>query len=91
MEEEKEEKDNKEEDKEESDEEEYVIKKKEILCEICNQTMSKYSCPACNIRTCCLTCVKKHKEFSKCTGIKPRSEFLQISEFTDDVILRGLL
>ncbi|KAF5458274.1 hypothetical protein F2P56_022312 [Juglans regia] len=32
------------------------------LCEICNETQSKYKCPACLVPYCSVVCFKKHKE-----------------------------
>ncbi|KAG2712059.1 hypothetical protein I3843_04G100100 [Carya illinoinensis] len=32
------------------------------LCEICNETQSKYKCPACLVPYCSVICFKKHKE-----------------------------
>mmetsp|Transcript_17610 Transcript_17610/g.31017 ORF Transcript_17610/g.31017 Transcript_17610/m.31017 type:complete len:154 (+) Transcript_17610:45-506(+) len=31
-------------------------------CEICNQGQSKYKCPSCLIKYCCIACYKSHKE-----------------------------
>ena len=39
-------------------------------CEVCRQEASKYCCPACQMRTCSLTCVQAHKKESKCSGLK---------------------
>eukprot|EP01134_Creolimax_fragrantissima_P005191 CFRG5191T1 len=32
------------------------------LCGVCNQSLSKYKCPKCEIRYCSIPCFKKHKE-----------------------------
>ncbi|KAI2632294.1 hypothetical protein GGR54DRAFT_582971 [Hypoxylon sp. NC1633] len=38
------------------------------LCTICHTQSPKYKCPRCGMRTCSLTCVKKHKNWSSCNG-----------------------
>ncbi|KAI0381595.1 hypothetical protein F5Y04DRAFT_64572 [Hypomontagnella monticulosa] len=38
------------------------------LCTICHIQAPKYKCPRCGARTCSLTCVKKHKNWSSCNG-----------------------
>lgn len=38
------------------------------LCETCNVTESKYTCPACQMRTCSLPCVREHKKSTGCAG-----------------------
>ncbi|KAI1719323.1 HIT zinc finger domain-containing protein [Ditylenchus destructor] len=44
----------------------------EPMCQECDKSVSKYSCPKCNIRTCSLVCSKGHKETKKCDGIRPK-------------------
>ncbi len=39
-------------------------------CEVCKEGNSKYCCPACQIKTCSLTCVQNHKKESKCPGLR---------------------
>ncbi|KAK2594573.1 hypothetical protein QQS21_007703 [Conoideocrella luteorostrata] len=38
------------------------------LCSICHVSVPKYKCPRCNIQTCSLPCIKKHKAWSECSG-----------------------
>jgi hypothetical protein len=38
------------------------------LCGICHIKEPKYKCPRCGVRTCSLTCSKKHKSWSSCNG-----------------------
>ena len=33
-----------------------------LLCEVCKKNPFKYRCPACNMKTCSLTCVNGHKK-----------------------------
>lgn len=37
----------------------------EPMCQECDKSVSKYSCPKCGIRTCSLVCSKGHKETKK--------------------------
>jgi len=38
------------------------------LCAICHVSAPKYKCPRCNIQTCSVQCIKKHKAWSECSG-----------------------
>ena len=38
------------------------------LCSICHIVTPKYTCPRCQIRTCSLACIRKHKSWSECSG-----------------------
>ncbi|KAL3318171.1 Box C/D snoRNA protein 1 [Cichlidogyrus casuarinus] len=44
-------------------------------CEICTANYFKYKCPRCEIRTCSLSCCKKHKEDHSCSGIREKTVF----------------
>lgn len=57
------------------------------LCEECRQNPSKYKCPGCSIRTCCLSCVKAHKEHTACTGKKQYNDVVPLSFFNDNLLL----
>lgn len=60
----------------------------EGLCQACEKNASKYRCPACDIQTCSLNCVKSHKQSTKCTGKRPRPSqtFLPRSELSTQVL-----
>lgn len=60
------------------------------LCEICTKNPSKYKCPGCSIRTCCLSCVKAHKERTECTGKKQYNDVVPLSVFNDNLLLSGM-
>ncbi|KAL9117029.1 MAG: hypothetical protein Q9187_006438 [Circinaria calcarea] len=40
------------------------------LCKICHTNPPKYRCPRCSTRTCSLTCIKRHKLWALCNGIR---------------------
>lgn len=40
------------------------------LCSICHISDPKYKCPRCSIRTCSLSCIKKHKAWASCSGVR---------------------
>ncbi|XP_040577663.1 box C/D snoRNA protein 1 [Lepeophtheirus salmonis] len=55
------------------------------LCETCQKNEPKYTCPGCSIRSCSLDCVKKHKSgVDACDGIRRKSSYVPLSQFTDD-------
>ncbi|XP_047351258.1 box C/D snoRNA protein 1 isoform X2 [Vespa velutina] len=52
-------------------------------CEVCSANKAKYTCPKCEVRTCCLICVNIHKKELECDGIRDRIKFKPLSSFTD--------
>lgn len=52
------------------------------LCAICHTSVPQYKCPRCNIRTCSLACVKKHKSWSQCSGERDQTAYVPKSRLT---------
>ncbi|KAK0082182.1 hypothetical protein PV325_010922 [Microctonus aethiopoides] len=52
-------------------------------CEVCNAVEAKYTCPKCEVRTCCISCVKIHKKELECDGIRDKTKFIPKNQFTD--------
>ena len=50
------------------------------LCSICHVSAPRYTCPRCKTRTCSLTCVKKHKAWSECSGERDPTVYKQRRE-----------
>ena len=50
------------------------------LCAICHTNPLKYRCPRCSIQTCSLACVKRHKLWSQCSGIRNPAAYRKRSE-----------
>ncbi|KAK5997165.1 Putative box C/D snoRNA-like protein [Cladobotryum mycophilum] len=50
------------------------------LCAICHISKPQYKCPRCNIRTCSLACVKKHKAWSECNGERDPTAYMPPSK-----------
>uniref|UniRef100_A0A1B6C7I4 Box C/D snoRNA protein 1 n=2 Tax=Clastoptera arizonana TaxID=38151 RepID=A0A1B6C7I4_9HEMI len=50
-------------------------------CEVCGQNDAKYVCPKCEVRSCCLSCVKLHKKELDCDGIRDRVKYKPINKF----------
>lgn len=61
--------------------------KEEVTCEECKTNPSKYKCPGCSLRSCSLPCVKAHKQRTGCTGKRPLTNYLPLSQFDDNVLL----
>lgn len=56
--------------------------KQQILnCHICKQAEAKYKCPKCQVRTCCLICVKEHKKRYRCNGTKDKFNIKSSKDF----------
>ncbi|XP_041974402.1 box C/D snoRNA protein 1 [Aricia agestis] len=56
-------------------------------CEVCGANPAKYTCPKCEVKTCCLQCVVIHKRELECTGIRDRTKFVRIKEFSNTDLL----
>ncbi|CAH0699408.1 unnamed protein product [Spodoptera exigua] len=56
-------------------------------CEVCGKNKAKYTCPKCEVKTCCLDCVRIHKKELECDGIRDRTKFIRIKDFTDTDLL----
>ena len=54
-----------------------------IMCEVCGSNLAKYKCPKCLMQTCCLACVKLHKQKYSCDGKRNPGKFISIQEFKD--------
>ena len=59
-------------------------------CEVCNDQEAKYTCPRCEVKTCCLTCVNTHKKELRCDGQRNKVAYKRISEFTNLDLLSGM-
>ncbi len=56
----------------------------ETKCQICNSPSPKYKCPACSILFCSVSCSKRHKMQSGCTGLKDPTAFIKRDEYTEN-------
>ncbi|XP_422364.3 box C/D snoRNA protein 1 [Gallus gallus] len=52
-------------------------------CETCGEEEAKYRCPRCMKYSCSLLCVKKHKLALSCSGVRDKTAFVSVTEFTD--------
>ncbi|XP_065665945.1 box C/D snoRNA protein 1 isoform X2 [Hydra vulgaris] len=63
---------------------------KKVQCEVCLKQDSKYTCPACKMKTCCLFCSKKHKNIKNCSGEREKVKYVARSDFNDMHLLNDL-
>lgn len=54
------------------------------LCSICHIEPPKYKCPRCNVRTCSLACVRKHKSWASCSGDRDPAAFIPRAKLCTD-------
>ncbi|PNY26972.1 box C/D snoRNA protein [Tolypocladium capitatum] len=60
------------------------------LCSICHVSAPRYKCPRCGIQTCSVACIRKHKAWSECSGVRdpttyvPRSQLCTVSGINHD-------
>ncbi|XP_066935907.1 box C/D snoRNA protein 1-like [Clytia hemisphaerica] len=60
-----------------------IIDRRLRKCEICLEELCKYTCPGCKIKTCCLSCVEKHKKMTGCIGRRDKTAFVAKSQFNN--------
>ncbi|KAK1670625.1 hypothetical protein QYE76_058784 [Lolium multiflorum] len=56
-------------------------------CEECGEQPWKYRCPGCSRLTCSLPCVQAHKRRTACSGKRPRTAPVPLSQFDDTQLL----
>ncbi|XP_066899695.1 box C/D snoRNA protein 1 isoform X3 [Kogia breviceps] len=52
-------------------------------CETCGTEEAKYRCPRCMRYSCSLPCVKKHKAELTCNGIRDKTAYVSMQQFTE--------
>ncbi|KAJ7986323.1 hypothetical protein DPEC_G00338740 [Dallia pectoralis] len=52
-------------------------------CGVCGCEESRYRCPGCLKHSCSLSCVKKHKEESGCSGVRDKTAFVALSKMDE--------
>ncbi|XP_048207650.1 box C/D snoRNA protein 1 [Perognathus longimembris pacificus] len=52
-------------------------------CETCGTEEAKYRCPRCMRYSCSLPCVKKHKTELTCNGVRDKTGYVSIQQFTE--------
>ncbi|GJD09768.1 4'-phosphopantetheinyl transferase HetI [Galdieria sulphuraria] len=64
------------------------------VCQVCclensnnEAEPAKYRCPSCGTRTCSVLCVRKHKEQTGCEGKRQKSNFIPMTQYTEDTFL----
>lgn len=58
-------------------------------CEVCGTTEAKYTCPRCEVKTCCLACVNIHKKELECDGARNKLLYKPLSKFQNLDLLSG--
>lgn len=58
-----------------------------MRCQVCEKARSKYTCPRCGIKTCCLDCVRLHKTRSSCNGQRNMSGYVAKAEMSNLTLL----
>jgi hypothetical protein len=59
-------------------------------CQVCKELPSKYTCPNCEWKTCSLKCVKAHKILIGCTGIKKKTKYVPILNYSAKTMVNDL-
>ncbi len=59
------------------------------VCQQCGKNEAKYTCPCCSTKTCCLECVNRHKRELQCDGIRNKTAYKAVSQFTELDLLSG--
>lgn len=49
---------------------------------MCSSTDAKYSCPKCEVKTCCLQCQIIHKRVLECNGVRDKTKYIPLKSMT---------
>lgn len=49
---------------------------------MCSTKEAKYTCPKCEVKTCCLNCLTIHKKELDCSGIRDKTKYIPIKKMT---------
>ncbi|PSN46384.1 hypothetical protein C0J52_05718 [Blattella germanica] len=61
-------------------------------CEVCDDKDAKYTCPRCELKTCCIACINIHKKELECDGIRNKVFYKPLSQFTNlDLLSENVL
>lgn len=52
-------------------------------CEVCAVEPAKYTCPKCELKTCCLNCINIHKKELECDGVRNKVKFIPLQKFSN--------
>lgn len=59
------------------------------LCHICKEKDWKYTCPRCLVHSCCMTCIKRHKLDTDCSGIRDKTSYVPLREYNESNMMSG--
>ena len=60
------------------------------MCEVCKEAAFRYKCPRCLKKTCCLACVKLHKTRDECSGLRDKTAYVAMKQFSEINLLNGM-
>ncbi|CAB3993776.1 Hypothetical predicted protein [Paramuricea clavata] len=56
-------------------------------CSFCGSLEPKYRCPRCDVVSCSLACVKKHKVLNSCSGQRDKTKYVAKREYNEKYLL----
>lgn len=56
-------------------------------CFMCEERAALYCCPACELRTCSVKCVRQHKQQYHCTGQRDKTKYIEAQSMNDLTLL----
>lgn len=56
---------------------------------MCRFDAVKYSCPRCEVKTCSISCVNRHKQELECDGKKHETGIKELEKFSDNDTSQG--
>ncbi|KAI0216716.1 hypothetical protein LSAT2_031323 [Lamellibrachia satsuma] len=54
-----------------------------LMCDVCKEVAVRYKCPRCLKKTCCLACVKQHKTADGCSGVRDKTAYVAMKQFSE--------
>ena len=60
-----------------------------LQCAVCKESVSKYACPRCQLRTCSLGCTQQHRKSQGCSGKRQHSQLATSKTELDEATVRA--
>lgn len=54
---------------------------------MCDFNLAKYTCPKCEVKTCCLKCLQIHKTELNCNGIRDKTKYVPLKNIDESILM----
>ena len=65
------------------------VQPQSLACDVCREASFRYKCPRCLKKTCCLACAKRHKATDGCSGVRDKTAYVGLKQYSEINLLNG--